>query len=176
MGWTPAAGTRRLERRLGRDRALATLAALLSGHVTGPGLLEPAWAEALLDIGGGHAARLMDDPTGERLAYWPRSWAARALAYLGDPVAAPELAAAMGDEHWRVRMTAAQSLGRLGAAGHTARFVAALDDEHPRVRAAAVVALGRVGDEEALAPLAARRAALEPDRVDRALDAIAHRA
>ncbi len=151
------------------------LVELLAGRVTGPDLLQPDWAQALLDIGHDHAARLMDDPTGARLAYWPRSWAARALAYLGDPAAAPALLAALDDEHWRVRMTAAQSLGRIGVAGVTPELIAALDDAHPRVRSAAVVALGRVGDGEALAPLAQRRRDLDRERVDRALAAIEQR-
>ncbi len=175
MGWTPAIGTRALELRLGRTGALDTLVGLLSGEVAGRDLLEPDWAEALLDVGDGHAARLMDDPTGGRLADWPRSWAARAMAYLGDPGAAPALLAAFDDRHWRVRMTAVQSLGRLGVMGRTDRLVRMLDDEHPRVRAAAVVALGRVGGGDALPALAARRTALGPDVVSRALDAIERR-
>ncbi len=175
MRWTPALGTARLERRLGRQEALATLVALLSGDVAGPDLLEPDWAQALLDVGGGHAARLMDDPTGARFAYWPRSWAARATAHLGAPGAAGALLAALDDEHWRVRMTAVQSLGRLGIAGHGDRLIEMLDDAHPRVRSAAVVALGRVGAGEALPALAARRDTLGAGRVDRALDAISRR-
>lgn len=107
----------------------------------------------LIDIGNGHAEGLMVDPTGARFDYWPRVWAARSMAYLGDLAAVPTLVVATQDDHWRVRMTAIQSLGRLGAEDVTPVLVVGLHDAHRRVREAAVVALGRVGNENALGPL-----------------------
>lgn len=107
----------------------------------------------LADIGDRHATRLLTDPTGERLVYWPRAWAARSLAYLDDHRARPDLLDALGDEHWRVRMNSVQTLGRLGLHDVTADLIAMLDDEHERVRAAAAVALGRVGGPEAIETL-----------------------
>jgi HEAT repeat protein len=86
----------------------------------------------------------MSDPSGDRLVYWPRSWAARALAYAGDVSVTPVLVMATTDQHWRVRMTAVRTLGRLGAAGVSDALKAAVDDEHPRVRAAAELALHRL--------------------------------
>lgn len=92
-----------------------------------------------------HAERLMNDPSGARLVYWPGSWAARALAYADDSGAARALLMATTDQQWRVRMTAVQTLGRLGVKGVSNHLRAALEDEHPRVRAAAEQALQRVG-------------------------------
>ncbi|CAN5711359.1 hypothetical protein BH23DEI1_BH23DEI1_11980 [soil metagenome] len=89
----------------------------------------------------------------EHLAYWPRSWAARSMAHLGDEDAAPWLVEALGDPHWRVRMTAARGIGQLSADGHDDDIAPLLEDPHPRVRTAAATALGRTGNEFALAPL-----------------------
>lgn len=78
---------------------------------------------------------------GSRLRYWPRSWAACALAYLGDDGAGPWLVDPLDDEHWRVRMTAAQTLSRLQILRCEEELARLLDDEHQRVRAAAAAAL-----------------------------------
>ncbi len=162
MAWTPQSGARRLHRRAGAAGTHDILTALLAGTLEHHRLLGPPYRQALADIGGAHAERLMADESGERLAYWPRSWAARALAYVGDAAAGPALVAALGDEHWRVRMTAAQTVGRLGLAGVTGALVPALADAHPRVRAAAALALARVGTGEALEALAAAERAGVP--------------
>ena len=142
MPWNPALGTKSLENRLGRNVALKTLIGLLTGEVSGEDLVWSPYRDALEDIGDGHATRLMTDSTGARLAYWPRVWAARSLAYLGDVRATAALVDAIGDDHWRVRMTAIQTLGRLGVEGVTSDLAGSLNDEHSRVRKAAVVALG----------------------------------
>lgn len=155
MTWDPASGARRLRRREGARRSGEILTTLVAGTLPYHRLLGPPYRRALLDIGGGHAERLMADESGERLAYWPRSWAARALAYVGDAAAAPALAAASGDEHWRVRMTAIQTIGRLGLPGMTGTLLSGLTDPHARVRAASVLALERVGSGEAIEALAA---------------------
>jgi hypothetical protein len=143
VAWTPARGTSDLIAREGHHQAITKLTRLLDGKVTGSDLCHEPWRSVLLAIGDGHAERLMNDPSGDRLVYWPRSWAGRALAYAGDLSVAPFLVAAATDDHWRVRMTAVQSLGRLGVAGVGGTLRAALDDEHPRVRAAAALALRR---------------------------------
>ncbi|MEA1902766.1 MAG: HEAT repeat domain-containing protein [Actinomycetota bacterium] len=104
----------------------------------------------------------MADGAGGRLAYWPRVWAARSMAYLGDLDAVGPLVNGISDEHWRVRMTCIQSLGRLGAEGLTGELVRGLGDEHRRVREATVVALGRVGNGDAIRWLS-RALATEPE-------------
>ena len=144
MAWTPARGTSDLITDEGHHQAISRLTRLLDGRVAGSDLCHEPWRSVLIAIGDGHAERLMNDPSGDRLAYWPRSWAARAMAYAGDLSVAPSLVAATTDDHWRVRMTAIQTMGRLGAEGVTDRVRAALDDEHPRVRAAAELALTRL--------------------------------
>ena len=144
MAWTPARGTSDLITREGHHQAIMRLTHLLDGNVAGSDLCHEPWRSVLTAIGDGHAERLMNDPSGDRLAYWPRSWAARALAYAGDPGVASVLVAATKDDHWRVRMTAIQTLGRLGADGVVDEVRAALDDEHPRVRVAAALALTRL--------------------------------
>ena len=145
MGWTPARGTSDLIAREGHHQAITRLTQLLERKVTGSDLCHEPWRSVLISIGDGHAERLMADPSGDRLVYWPRSWAARALAYADEPTAAPALVAAVSDGHWRVRMTAVQTLGRLGVEGVVDEVRAALEDDHPRVRAAAVLALQRLG-------------------------------
>ena len=150
MSWSPAIGTMSLVERLGKRDTLDVLVTLLAGEASGPDLVWSSYREVLLDIGNGHANRLMADTTGTRLSYWPRVWAARSLAYLGDMAAIESLVEALGDGHWRVRMTAIQTLGRLGAEGVSSELILGLADEHRRVREATVLALGRVGDEQAL--------------------------
>lgn len=136
--------------RLGPSQALASLVELLAGELSGEELVWSDNRRVLVDIGDGHARRLMTDGTGARLVYWPRVWAARSMAYLDDTDAVGPLVNCVSDEHWRVRMTCVQSLGRLGAEGLTSELVHGLDDDHWRVREATVVALGRIGDSDAL--------------------------
>lgn len=131
--------------RLGHDAALAALVELLSGEVEGPDLVWSQYRDVLVDIGNGHAEGLMEDGTGDRLVYWPRVWAARAMAYLGDVEATDALVRGISDDHWRVRMTCIQTLGRIGAVGVSNELEKGLEDEHPRVRKATALALTRVG-------------------------------
>ncbi len=128
---------------------------MLRGEVDPADLACSPYREVLLDIGNGHAQRLLIDDSGERLDYWPRVWAARALAYIGSEAERPALVGSLADSHWRVRMTVAQTLGRLRIEGVTPNLLVALADDHQRVRAAVLVALGRVGDASALARLVA---------------------
>ena len=144
MNWTPKAGTEALIAWIGPTEALTTLNGLLLGSIAGSTLTEDYWRLVLWHIGDGHAARLNVDRTGARLTYWPRVWAARALSYVGDRAAGPGLIDALGDDHWRVRMTAAQALGRLNIAESLDELVGLLGDQHERVRAAAATALRRL--------------------------------
>lgn len=180
-GWSPARGVRELQRRYGDTVAKVHLSELLAGVSPAIAVTDP-YADVLRLIGNGHAeavlARWRDDPLAPRLDHWPRSWAARAFAYLGDPAAGPDLAAALEDEHWWVRKTAAQSLGRLGVTGFEAELRRAVRDPHVRVRRAAVTAIGRVGGDESVEALG--RALDDVDAevraaADKALSAIARR-
>ncbi len=177
VSWTPAIGTKTLVARLGQDKALEALSELLGGDLSDEELVWSDRRAVLLDIGGRHAAGLMTDGTGRRLVYWPRVWAARSMAYLGDLRATDALIHEITAEHWRVRMTCIQSLGRLGAMGLTSELVAGLDDEHPRVRDATIVALGRVGEGDAIYQLS-RILAEEPEnrKVEAAVSNIEERA
>ncbi|MBX3144670.1 MAG: HEAT repeat domain-containing protein [Trueperaceae bacterium] len=167
--WTPAEGARALSGRFGHAQALELLIKLLAG-VPPMEMLEGDYAAVLAHIGNGHAkqvlARWRGDPLAPRLDHWPRSWAARAMAYLGDRAAAPALSEALRDEHWRVRMTAASSLGRLDVRDFETGLRAALTDPHQRVRRAAAAALGRVGTEASKQAL--QRALDDDDREVRA--------
>lgn len=142
-----------LVNRLGQIDAVDQLTRLLEGDVPLTDLVWPPFRTLLIDIGDGHAEGLLTDESGRRLDYWPRVWAARALSYVGSIDAGPALVEALGDDHWRVRMTATQAIGRLGIDGSTQALVERLGDEHPRVRSAAVLALQRVGTMEAVGGL-----------------------
>lgn len=151
--WSPANGSNTLAHRLGREEALAVLCTLLDGSVAGEELMSGPYPRILADIGDGHATELMEDPTGARLVHWPRAWAARSMAYIGDESVASALISATADEHWRVRMNAISASGRLGLRQAQQAVVTALDDPHHRVRSAALVALGRIGDESVIGAL-----------------------
>ncbi len=142
--WTPARGAAALVAELGEDEALTCLSRLVAGEVPPSELTRPPWPKVIEHIGVGR--ELEWDITRPSLGYWPRAWAARALAYVGDETVTGWLVAALDDDHWRVRMTAAQALGRIGTIGSEAALRAILADPHPRVRGAAVSSLGRTGD------------------------------
>lgn len=169
-------GAKTLLARLGDTATVEVLVRLLAGEVAPGELAWPPYRSVLLDIGDGHAERLMSDTSGQRLVYWPRVWAARALIYVGDRAAGTPLLSALADDHWRVRMTATQAIGSLPIHGATRRLLERLDDAHPRVRSAAVLALERVGSEEAIERLLQRQACPEQHRVERAVARIVERA
>ncbi|HEX7021741.1 MAG TPA: HEAT repeat domain-containing protein [Trueperaceae bacterium] len=150
--WTPERGTRELVARYGREGAFAHLTRLLAGEVP-PAHFTTEPTRTVLRLIGRTEPQTFLAPDREMNYYWPRSWAARALAYLGDEDATPWLLTALHDPHWRVRMTAAQTLGRLGIPGIEDELAGALIDPHQRVRAAAATALGRTGNEFAIEPL-----------------------
>lgn len=177
MGWTPASGTGTLVTRLGENDAVGILLRLMRGDDPLDELVWPPYRPVLIDIGNGHAEQLLSDETGQRLAYWPRVWAARSLAYVGSKDAGPSLMIALDDPHWRVRMTAIQTLGRLGIDDVTTQLIPALDDKHARVRSAAVLALERVGDADAVEYLARHLASTnDRRRAERAMAKILERA
>lgn len=177
MAWTPEIGTHSLVNRLGEASSVEILVRLLGGSVPMGDLVLAPYRRVLLDIGDGHAERLMADESGRRLVHWPRAWAARALAYVGNKDVGTALLAALGDAHWRVRMTAIQTIGRLGIEGATPQLLGRLDDEHPRVRSATVLALERVGSERAVERLLQQAATgSERSRAERAAARIIERA
>jgi HEAT repeat protein len=176
MGWSPEMGAHTLVGRLGEDRAQEVLVRLLAGEVTPAELVWGVYRSVLLDIGDGHAEQLMEDMSGERLVYWPRAWAARALGYIGTAAVGPSLVAALSDDYWRVRMNAARAIGAGEIEGATRQLVARLADPHPRVRAAAVLALERVGSEDAIQPLLGHgTGAHDRSRAERAVERILSR-
>lgn len=146
-----------LVNRLGEDAAVDNLTRLLGGEVPLQQLVWAPYRNVLVDIGDGHAEGLMSDESGRRLDYWPRVWAARALSYVGSTDAGRALVAALGDDHWRVRMMATQAIGRLGIEDATHALIGCLGDDHPRVRSAAVLPLQRVGTLEAVDGLLQQR-------------------
>lgn len=151
MRWTPASGAAALREKFGANAALDLLASLLSGEVAPAECAREPWPTVLRHIGnyrsldGAHmdARGTPLDLANSSHAYWARSWAARAMAYLGDERAGSSLGRALNDEHWRVRMTAAQTIGRLRIRGLQGELAPLLEDDHDRVRDAAALALER---------------------------------
>lgn len=154
--WTPAKGAAALLRQFEADAALSCLASLVTGEVGSAEFANEPWSLVLAHIGNyrppakvGATRTSRDEGTPLDLSradnsYWARSWAARALAYIGDARSAAPLTLALHDHHWRVRMTAAQSLGRLRLRGVEEELLPLLDDEHPRVRDVAALAIERI--------------------------------
>lgn len=160
MTWTPKSGALRLRDRVGDDVAFVLLTSMVGGEVWGEALTRPPYDAALADIANLQGAALVRFVTAERHGYWPRVWAARALAYLPALDAGPWLVEALDDPHWRVRMTAVQALGRTAQRGRATALHRLLRDDHRRVRGAAATALGRAGDASSTSHL---EAALEDD-------------
>jgi HEAT repeat protein len=84
-----------------------------------------------------------------------REQAARALAELGSPAAAP-LMDLIQDKEWRVRYRAAEALGLMGYGPGTQALIGALQDEKDHVRYMAAKSLGLIGDPASLEPLIER--------------------
>lgn len=107
-------------------------------------------------IGGNTALNLLQDPSGARLAHWPRAWAARTLAIIGDEGCSRALVTAAADPEWRVRMQAIRAAGLVADATTVDQMAVVLvADEHRRVREAVALSLGRNGSELCLGHLAA---------------------
>lgn len=95
----------------------------------------------LLFVGGEHARGILE---GAPVLYWPELWGTRALLYVWNDSAVEAVAAAMGNQAWRVREMGA----RVAAARElpmSDALVGLLTDEVARVRASAARALGAVG-------------------------------
>lgn len=73
--------------------------------------------------------------------YWRRVWGARGLLYVWDPGAVEAVAAALSDEHWRVREMGLKVVRAQGLTEFTGETAALREDNNARVRAAAERAL-----------------------------------
>jgi HEAT repeat protein len=113
--------------RRGRAELIAGCVALLSEEAVDDALV--------LALGGPPAAAVLEgDPQSH---YWLRVWAARGLLWAWDGAAAPALAKALGDEHWRVREMAAKVVARNRVGAAFDAVEALCDDPTPRVAKAA---------------------------------------
>jgi HEAT repeat protein len=97
--------------------------------------------EELIGVLGGPAGPLyLDAPPEQR--YWLRVWGARGLLWAPwQPRAADAVAAALGDEAWRVREMAAKVIARHRVGPAFDAVTEVLHDPVPRVRVAAARAL-----------------------------------
>lgn len=115
---------------LGQDRVVDWCARLVLGQ-------ERADDPDLTWLGG----------TEDWLPYWRRVWGARGLLYVWNDQALGAVAAALGDEHWRVREMGLKVVRARRLTVLTGEVAGLRDDENGRVRAAAeraLTALGRV--------------------------------
>lgn len=153
MRWTPLSGAARL-----RDEYPTiqdVLCRILTGTLTSRELArDPTMLPILHGIGGNTALNLLQDPTGTRLAHWPRSWAARTLAIIGDAGCSSAFVKAADDGEWRVRMQAVRAAGLVADSTTVDRMAGLLvSDSHRRVREAVALSLGRKGSEVGLVHL-----------------------
>jgi len=95
----------------------------------------------LLFVGGEHARGILE---GAPVLYWPELWGTRALLYVWNDSATMAVAAALGNQAWRVREMATRVVAARGLDCVPA-VVALLTDDVARVRAAAARALGAIG-------------------------------
>ncbi len=80
--------------------------------------------------------------------YWARVWAARALRYCWDDLAASAVLAGLHDQAWRVVEHCAVIAGDRELADATPTLVTLTEHPVPRVRAAAVRAMANVAERE----------------------------
>jgi hypothetical protein len=90
----------------------------------------------LLALGGPAAAKFLDGADHDDV-YWLRVWGARGLLWAWDDSAAPDVRAALADEHWRVREMALKVVARHLVGEAVDGVVPLRDDPVARVRAAA---------------------------------------
>lgn len=154
MQWTPTTGAARLVDDV--PDILGVLCKILIGDISSRELAaDPGMLPILQGIGGRTALALLRDPTGKRLAYWPRVWAARTLALIGDSRCASALLIATSDQHWRVRMQAARAAGLVSDSTTIDRIAELLSsDSQRRVREAVALSIGRGGSKDCLVYLA----------------------
>ncbi len=145
MRWTPAGGAAEL--RSNYPEVAHLLCEILAGRISSRDLAtDPTMIPVLQGIGGNHALNLLKDPRGKRLRYWPRVWAARALATIGDPACANSLACGASDTEWRVRMQSVRAAGLVADSSTVEKIASSrVSDPHPRVRAAVALSIGRKG-------------------------------
>lgn len=145
MNWTVRGGAAQLCEDY--PDVVRLLCRFLTGEITARDLAQNAnYLPLLHGIGGNHALNALKDPTGGRLAHWPRVWAARTLALIGDSTCAEALVDASRDSEWRIRMQSIRAAGLISAS-ETVDEIADLlvSDLHPRVRQAVALAIGRKG-------------------------------
>lgn len=147
MRWTPASGAAQLRAEFPEIRSL--LCKILTGDVSSRELAtDPTMIPILHGIGGNTALNLLRDATGRRLSCWPRAWAARTLALIGDSGCSSALEKAARDKHWRVRMQAVRAAGLVSDAATVDRMAEILvADSHRRVREAVTLAIARKGSD-----------------------------
>ena len=147
LRWTPASGAAQLRKEV--PEILDVLCRILTGAITSRELArDPTVLPILHGIGGNTALNLLKDPTGRRLAHWPRSWAARTLAIIGDTGCSSAFVSAANDQEWRVRMQAVRAAGLVADSMTVDRMAGSLvSDSHRRVREAVALSLGRKGSE-----------------------------
>ena len=147
MRWTPASGAAQLRAEF--PDIVDVLCKILIGELSSRALAaDPSTLPVLLGIGGNTALTLMKDPTGARLAYWPRAWAARTLAIIGDTSCSSTYVRAASDPAWRVRMQAVRAAGLVTDLMTVDKIAGLLgSDSHRRVREAIALAVGRKGGE-----------------------------
>ena len=149
--WTPSAGASQLrwEYPVGLAELLCTI---LTGEITPEQMAADVEMHRVLHrLGGKHAIRLLDDPTGERLSHWPRVWAARTLALVGDFRCAPALEQATKDMEWRVRMQAIRAASLVCKPRELDKMGALLiSDKSARVRSTLALCLGRNGGSDSI--------------------------
>ena len=164
LAGTPAARVAELVDLVGRDEVVAWCADLLGGRAAHDDPERPP----LTWLGGRAAPWLLghDEDQLQVHGYWVRVWGARGLLHCYQPSAAPDLVAALGDEHWRVREMAAKVVATWEVGEAADGLVPLLDDDVPRVRAAAARGLGVVGEAEHAGPV--HRVADDPERSVRA--------
>jgi hypothetical protein len=147
MQWTPAVGAARLRAEF--PEILGLLCRILRGDLSSRELAaDPTMIPILYEIGGNSALNLLQDSSGRRLSYWPRAWAARTLAVIGNTDCSIAFENAARDEEWRVRMQAVRAAGLVAGSVTVDRMAEALaSDSHRRVREAVALAIGRNGSE-----------------------------
>lgn len=116
--------------RRGKGAVVAGCVDLLAGRDTDPGLV--------VALGGPAAPRVI---SGENKQYWLRVWGARGLLWAWDDIAAASVAAALRDEHWRVREMACKVIARQRVGDALAVVAELRDDPVQRVRDAAARAV-----------------------------------
>ncbi len=153
LRWTPASGAAQLRNDF--PEILDVLCRILTGAITSRELArDPTMLPILYSIGGNTALNLLKDPTGTRLAHWPRSWAARTLAIIGKTGCSSTFVKAANDQEWRVRMQAVRAAGLVADSMTVDRMAGLLvSDSHRRVREAVALSLSRKGSELCLGHL-----------------------